>query len=96
MFKNIKMLKIHKLEFKKEGKAETIFEKYSKCNKTNKHSVTRPVKTLSWVNQKTTISKYILIKLLKTSGKKNCKSRGKKDIFCAQQQRLPVFLSEII
>lgn len=81
MFKNIKMFKIHELEFKKEGKAEAIFEKYSKFNKTNKHSVTRPVKTLSWVNHKTTIPKYILIKLLKTSEKKIVKTEEKKTYF---------------
>jgi len=36
------MFKMHKLEFKKKGKAEIIFEKYSKFNEANK-----PVKTLS-------------------------------------------------
>lgn len=77
------MFNIHELEFKKEGKTESILEKYSEFNETSKHTDPKPVKTLSWINPKITISKYSLIKLLRNSEKENLKSnqKGKKSYF---------------
>lgn len=74
------MFNIHELESKKEGKAENMFEKYCKFNETNKLTDPRAIKTLSWINQKTIVSKYILIKLLKISEKEKIlkATRGKR------------------